>query len=374
MGTEPLLVAMTENSPLRVAHIDTEKTWRGGEQQVYSLIKGLAGRGIYNLAVVKKGGVLERRLRELKIPVLAINPWGEWDLISGFQIARTFSRHRIQVIHAHSSHAVALGALSTVLKSLPLVVTRRVDFPLSQNLFSRWKYSRAAKVIAISNRVKDVLRDSGIPPEKIQLVPSGVDFGRYEDVQAVSRKELGIPEDAILIGQVAALAPHKDQATFLKSLALLIPQNHRIWGILVGEGPLRKTLEELAKNLGIAKRIIFSGFKDNPLDYLKTFDLFCLSSIDEGLGTSLLDAMALRVPVVATNTGGIPDLVEDGITGYLAEPQDSGDLAGVISRVLLQPKDITHVILNNAQEKTRKFDINTTISQTLSVYQSLKFN
>lgn len=354
--------------PYRVAHVATERTWRGGEQQVFSLIDGLAQRGHWNLAVVRPDGELSRRLGER--PQFAVSPWGEWDLIEARRLRRNLLAEKIDLVHAHTGHAVSLAALATLGTRIPMLLTRRVDFPLATHPFSRWKYRRAARIIAISNGVRDVLRQSGVPPEKIDLVPSGIDFRRLAHLRPVARREFGWEDDVVIVGQVAALAPHKDQATFLRALAVLQPKNRRLRAVLVGDGELRAPLESLCRSLNLSEVVRFEGFRSNPLDYLSAFDLFCLSSREEGLGTSILDAFALRVPVVATRTGGIPDLVEEGVTGFLASPQNPASLAAAMERCLASGSNLAGV-LDCAEARAREFDVIHTVASVEAVYNNL---
>src|SRR5260221_12219576 len=131
---------------LRIAHVDTERTWRGGENQVTLLMNGLRSRGHENFAVVRKGGALEARASQSNFQVKPVSPWGEWDFISAHFFNRWLKAEKIDLIHAHSGHAVALAAFGSLGTNIPVVVTRRVDFPLSRNFLSRWKYGRAKKI------------------------------------------------------------------------------------------------------------------------------------------------------------------------------------------------------------------------------------
>jgi glycosyltransferase involved in cell wall biosynthesis len=286
-----------------VAHVDTERSWRGGQQQIFSLIEGLAKKGHKNIAFVRRGRPLAERLREIDCVVEEINPWSEFGFFTAGYIALRLRHHGVQIVHAHSGHAVSLAALATLRNRIPFVLTRRVDFPVASNLLSWWKYNRATKIISISDAVSRILTDSGVPAQKIEKVYSGVDFRRYDDVYPMTRTDMRIPEDSIVIGQVAALAPHKDQKTFLSAMKILHLKYPNVRAILVGNGPLEATLKRQSTALGLDGVVLFVGFKEGALRWLKSFDIFCLSSKEEGLGTSLIDAMALGVPIVATKAG-----------------------------------------------------------------------
>ncbi len=352
---------------LRIAHIDTERTWRGGEQQVFSLVEHLSRHGHQNLIIGRSSSALSQRLKAISQEVFEVCPWGEWDLWAAHLVNRKIRRRRIDVVHAHTAHGVALAALATLGTKIPIIGTRRVDFHLERNFFSQWKHERTSQFLAISKKVKEVLMSDGIPERKISLVPSGIDFSRFKNVSKASLSEMGFPPGTLIVGQVAALAPHKAQDDFLKAVAILKDKIPQLGVVMVGEGECRKDLEALAEELGISGQVKFLGFREDALRFLAAFDVFCLSSCDEGLGTSLLDAMALRVPIVATRTGGIPEIIEDGKTGYLSPPHQPTQLAEVLSKAI-EEKNGNHEILEQAYKKALHFDVNNTVTLTEAAY------
>lgn len=354
---------------MRIAHVDTERTWRGGQQQVLSLIEGLKAKGHQNFAVVRKGSALAERLAGV-CPLFEVDPWGEWDFIAAHRVNRFLKREKIDVVHAHSGHGVALASFSTAGTRIPVIATRRVDFHLAKNFLSRWKYRKLRKIVAISEGVKTILLQDGIPPNQITLIPSGIDFKRHQGIQPFSKEEMGVPPEAKVVGQVAALAPHKDQATFLKAIAILKEKDPRVRAVIVGDGPLRAELEELSIALGINSVVSFFGFREDALRCLASFDVFCLSSQEEGLGTSLLDAMALGVPIVATQVGGIPDVVQDGVTGTLVPPRDPERLAQALHSTL-QNTPYNKEQRQKEVARAKGFDISNTIEKTADLYQQI---
>jgi glycosyltransferase involved in cell wall biosynthesis len=358
------------NPSYRILHIDTERTWRGGQQQAFSLMRGLERRGHHNILIARKNSPLLKKAQEENIQTWAVNPWSEAAVGTAFRLSSRLLEQKIDVVHAHSAHAVMLARLITYGTPIPYVLTRRVDFQLQKNLISRWKYRGAAKILAISNAVEHALVRSGIPHEKIERVPSGVDFTRYDDVRAINRSQWGISAEALVVGQVAALAPHKDQETFITALARAVTIEPRLVGVIAGDGPLRKELEQQALELNLGEHIKFLGFVERPLDVMKGFDVFCMSSKEEGLGTSIIDAMALDIPVVATAAGGIPELIEDLKTGYLAPVQNAEVLAQKIIFALRDHAGRAGII-SRAREKAYEFDVQSTILKTELAYRSI---
>jgi glycosyltransferase involved in cell wall biosynthesis len=189
-------------------------------------------------------------------------------------------------------------------------------------------------VIVVSRAIGSVMQAAGLSGERLRLVYEGVPDRPASPGGRVALAELGVPEGAPVVGNVAALTGHKDHATLLEAMALLRAQRPEARLVILGEGELREPLEARTRALGLADRVIFAGFRRDLDRLLPAFSVFCLSSELEGLGTSLLDAMAYGLPVVATAAGGIPEAVDDGVTGRLVAPRDPGALARALAEVL----------------------------------------
>lgn len=320
---------------MKVCHLDTERSWRGGEQQLLYLALGLRAAADESLIAARAGSALEERAKAAGFEVFPLRPWSEWDPLCALKLKHALVKGRFELLHAHTAHAAALGALATAGTGIPLVIARRVDFHLSKNPLTRWKYKRAAKVLTVSAAIRDVLIEDGLPQDQVSVVYSGVDPARLEpNAPPASREELGLPADGPLVGQVAALAPHKDPLNFLRAVAELKKTVPGVHGVMVGAGPLEREVRAEVSRLGLKETVLLLGFRPDAHRLLRRFDVFVLSSCLEGLGTSILDAMALGIPVAATRTGGIPEMVEDGVTGTLAAPRDPRALAAAIARLL----------------------------------------
>jgi glycosyltransferase involved in cell wall biosynthesis len=186
----------------------------------------------------------------------------------------------------------------------------------------------------VSRAILGVLESAGVERERLRLVYEGVPEPARVPGGREALASLGVPQHAQVIGNVAALTGHKDHATLLEAMALVRARKPDARLVICGEGELRGALEARARALGIADRVLFAGFRRDLDRLMPAFDVFCLSSHLEGLGTSLLDAMALGLPVVATAAGGIPEAVEDGATGRLVAPRDARALADALAEAL----------------------------------------
>ncbi|MCC6696142.1 MAG: glycosyltransferase [Candidatus Hydrogenedentes bacterium] len=320
---------------MRILHVDEQSGWRGGEQQASYLIQGLIVRGHFCAIAGRRGSPFMARDHGGETVARVEAPFrGEADLWSAWILARAMRRLEIDLVHAHTSHALTYAVLACAFAGRGKVVaSRRVDFPPRSNAFSRWKYAQADALVAISHRIAEVMRAFGVSESKLTVVHSGIDPARM-DVEPLSREALGVPVDAPLIGNVAALVGHKDQATLIAAMPAVLRAQPHARLVIAGEGPLRGALERQIADLNVGHAVRLLGYRDDVPRLIKTLDVFVLSSSEEGLGTSVLDAMAACIPVVATRAGGIPEMVRDNETGLLAPIGDSSAFARAVTAML----------------------------------------
>jgi L-malate glycosyltransferase len=319
---------------LAVVHVDTARGWRGGQNQVLLTALGMAARGVLTEIVCRRGGELEARARAAGAAVRPISFRGDLWPAGILALRRRAAQAPACAFVLHDPHAVSAGLVANRLgRGRPLVAVRRVDFPLRGTL-SRTKYAACDRVIVVSRAIGSVMEAGGIAPERLELVYEGVPDRRPVPGGREALAALGVPDGALVIGNAAALTGHKDHATLVDAMAILRERQPRAWLVIAGEGELRGALEAQARALGVADRVVFAGFRRDLDRLLPACEVFCLSSRLEGLGTSVLDAMALGVPVVATAAGGIPEAVLDGATGRTVPPRDPRALADALAEAL----------------------------------------
>ena len=319
-------------------HIDTARTWRGGQNQVLVTVLGLRSLGHRTMLVAHPAGELRQRAAE-GMELLPLAPMTEMDLSAAWRLSRAIKQLRPDVIHAHDPHGVAMAALalsmSTQPTKPPLIAARRVDFNLRGSALSRWKYNQVDCFICASEAIRQILLSNGVEAARTVTVHEGIDLGRVAAATpAPLHEELWLPHGAPIVGNVAALVGHKGQKHLVDAAALVVRQVPDARFVIAGEGELRSALEHQIKHLGLEKHVYLVGFRPDILSLHKAFDIFVMSSVTEGLGTSILDAMASGRPVVATTAGGIPEVVEDGNTGILVPPRDHQAMADAIVTLL----------------------------------------
>jgi len=200
-------------------------------------------------------------------------------------------------------------------------------------------------------------------------VHEGIDVERVIATPAVNVHEaFFLPHGAPVVGNVAALVPHKGQRHLVEAARLVIQEMPDVRFVILGEGELREPLERQVHEHHLQKHVLLPGFRTDVIGCIKGFDLFTMSSVTEGLGTSLLDAMACARPIVATSAGGIPEIVEDGVNGLLVPPRDHAALADAIVRMLKDPARRQRMGDDGLARVTARFTVDRMVEQTAEVY------
>jgi glycosyltransferase involved in cell wall biosynthesis len=305
-----------------LTHINFAKGFRGGERQTQLLIEELSNRGYHQQIVTRKNSELANRLNGLKN-------------LKIIKISKPYILHISKVknsslIHAHETKGAQFAYCANLTYKIPYMVTRRVDNPIKNNFFNRAIYQNTMFTVALSNAIKrETLKVS--PNANIKIIPSAYSKLVVNDAEV---KNISLRfKDKFLIGNIGELDNnHKGQYYLIeamKKLALKYPEIHLI---LLGRGKDEQNYKEQAKDL---KNITFEGFVDNVGDYISCFDMFVFPSLNEGLGSILFDIMQANVPIIASNVGGIPDIITHEKNGILVEPKNSEAIFDTIEKLYL---------------------------------------
>ena len=356
-------------------HIDTARSWRGGQGQVRYTVMGLRALGHRTALVAHPEGELLERMAE-GMDLIPLAPRNEIDLAAAWRLSRVLKRLRPEVIHAHDPHGVAMAAtalsIAAPVPRPPLVASRRIEYRIARHSFSRWKYSQVDRFIAISAAVRNRLVADGVPAAKVEVVHEGVDVERIERLPAASVHEaLYLPAGSPVVGNVGALVAQKSQQTLVAAAAIVVRRIPDARFVILGDGELRAPLEAQIKHLHLERHVFLAGFRPDVLELMKDFDVFALSSTHEGMCTSLVDAMAARKPAVATAVGGVPEVVDDGVTGYLVPPHDAQALAARIVELLGDKTRRTRMGEAALERARRLFTVERMVNGTLAVYERL---
>jgi len=355
-------------------HVDTQRAWRGGQRQVLLTVLGMRERGHRALLIAHPEGELARRASEGH-DLVRMAPRTEVDLHAGWKLSRIIKQLKPDIVHAHDPHAVAAAALAlsfmTSGKSPGLIASRRVAFHLKGNAFSRWKYHQVDCFVAASNAIRQMLIDDGIDGARVVTVYEGIDLHRvHEEPPTNIHAELWLPTHAPIVGAVAALTQEKGHKYLIDAAALVVREVPDARFVILGEGDMRPALERQIKELHLDKHVLLPGFRPDVVSFIKNFDLFVMSSLAEGLGTSLLDAMACSKATVASDTGGIPEAVADGETGLLVPPRDHHALANAIVELLKNQERRERLGKAGLERVKRMFTAERMIEKTLETYRA----
>lgn len=362
------------NSPKpRILHISTADSWRGGEQQLAYLLEELQDR-CHQVVICAEGSEMQAHCEAKGYPHETAKKRISIDPGFARAIKKSCSDHQIELIHTHDSHAHSLSIIAASIfgNSVPIVVSRRVDFPIQKSWFSQFKYNHGhvKRILCVSKEIMRITAQGINDLSKLKTVYSGIDRHKFSPRSGKLRKELGIKEETFLIGNTSALADHKDYFTWIDAAEKALRMDPKLRFLIIGKGPKEDELSSYLrlKNLGDAVRMI--GFRKDIPQILADLDLFMITSKTEGLGTSIIDAFAAGVPVLATKAGGIPELVEDEKTGLLCEIEDASAFAERVIRLKSDP-ELRQKLKRGAAEKVKDFCKSKTADDTFAVYSDL---
>ena len=359
---------------MKVLHLSSEHSWRGGEQQMAYLILELQKLGVQSWAAVKENSVFEKWCGENKIPFVRLGFANDFDFPSAWKLKQFCKKEHFDLAHLHSSRSHGIAFLASLLgNKTPLVLSRKVDFRPKQNFFSRWKYNHSSikKIICVSDKIREIFGAALRHPEKCVTVYDGIDLERFagKGLRGIIRKELGIGDDEIIIGNIAAIAPHKDYFTFLDTVTIL---NEKIKAkyFIAGEGPLRKEIEKRIAALRLEKNVYVLGFREDLQNVFAELSILLYTSNEEGLGSTLLDAMAYGLPIVTTEAGGIPEIVKNGFNGLTAPVRNPQMLAEQVMR-MLNDQSLRETLVANGKKFVQDFSKEKMAERTREIYRQV---
>ncbi|MDO8757311.1 MAG: glycosyltransferase family 4 protein [Elusimicrobiota bacterium] len=364
--------------PRPIYHLDGEPGFRGGERQLLYLASALRARGREGVVCARAGGELEAQARQQG-----------FETFTGAALAIVLKARRAgAIIHGHTGHAAATAAWASW-AGVPAVAHRRVDFSVSA-LSARLKYGSVGKVICVSGAIADIMKSAGTPASKLVVVPDGLPVTaeeskwaavpptRFAPPQAAEREackkalanEFGFPQDSLLIGNLAALVPHKDHDSLLAAAVIVLLQRPNVKFLIAGRGPEEEQLFESIKRMGMLGKVILMGHRDNPEPILKALDIYVQSSWGEGMGSVLIEAAACGIPIAATTAGGIPEVVEDGATGLLVAPRHPEGMANNLIRLIDKP-ELRLRLAAEGRGRVSRFGLTRMANEMEEIYDSI---
>lgn len=359
----------------RILHISSPLSWRGGEQQIAYLQAELAVKGIFQIIVCPLDSVMESYCKEHNIRYVSVKKRSSVDLGFAKAVKQICVDENINLMHAHDSHAHTFGVLSKVFYNNPAntILSRRVDFSVKKSWFSTFKYNHTSikKIVCVSDAIKQIMLPAIADKSKLTVVHSGIDFAKFSTKKTSRlRTEYSLDPTLPIIANVGALAQQKDYFTFIDTAVILKQKGIKANFLGIGEGAQRAQIVAYAKDKGVADNFTLTGFRKDIAALFSEIDILLFSSETEGLGTTILDAFATKVPVVATDAGGIPELVKHLETGYLGKVKNPESLAEGVALLLNKPETKTQWV-ENAYRFVQNFSKAETAAKTLAIYREV---
>jgi glycosyltransferase involved in cell wall biosynthesis len=367
----------------RIVHTDIRRSgWVGENSRIFDLSRNLAGRGHRVWVAAPQTSLLLERCRAAGLEVWPhLAPVRGFHPVRYYRAARAFAdflrRERIDIVHTHASSDTWLAAAAVRMAYRPiLILTRHNTKRLKNSWLNRRLYRRCCrKVIAISESVAEVMVQAGLlPRDRIEVIPDGVDFDRFDPEKVfnrnVWRRKLGVPDGAPLIVDVSRLSRNKGHENLLDAAALILKQFPSARFAVAGKGDRRKKeLRQRTLQMGLDTHVQWLDQIEDVPGFLAAADVFLHCSLAEGLGTAVIEALAMKVPTVATAVGGVPDIVENGRTGLLAPAGDPGKAAEAVLELLRNPQRAAELAENERPEVLGRFSIERLVERTESVYR-----
>lgn len=367
--------SMAERRP-HLMQVVLSLTQGGSETLARDIALGIdPGRWRTSICALDAGGPLAAALGHGGIPVhiLGRRPGFDWRLIP--RLFRLFSREGVDVVQTHHLAPLIYSALAARAAGAALVHVEHDRFSFASAKARRRLRTLSTlchRVVVVGDDIYDYfVKAAGIPPDKLTVIHNGVDLRRYSAAPLRPRSALGLPATGRLIGHVARLDPAKDQYSLLQAFKRVLTVHPDTYLVMVGDGPLRQELASLAASLALCGNVVWLGRRNDVPDLLPHFDIFALTSVNEGLPIALLEAMACARPVVATAVGDVPTIIEHDTTGLLITAGDAKALADAVT-ILLDRPDHAGALGRSARSLVeRRFSLADTLSRYERLYESL---
>jgi glycosyltransferase involved in cell wall biosynthesis len=356
--------------------VDLETEWRGGQSQFLLLLRGLYERGHAAELLTARGSALGHRATKASVSVHYTSRH-RLRLDAAVKMYDLMSDGRFDLVHVNESHALTAAWLSRAHRRMPLLISRRVGFPLGQNYLSRARFGAASRIIANSNWVAEQALASGAPREKVSVIYEGVEIPQTAnvnmsvDLRSKARAKWGVSGSEQLLGCAGVLLPDKGQEWAIRALAQVRDEFPNCRLLLAGAGAYRTQLEALVDELQLRDAVIFAGFVRTMESFYRALDIFIFPALFEGLGTSLLAAMSYGIPSITYFGCALGEIVENGKNGLQVEPRNADALAAAI-RSMLKDQALAAQLGAAGREKIeRVFSAERMVEETVGLYREV---
>ena len=366
---------MKENTPPRILHVSTSRSWRSGEQQVSYLLEELKEQEWPSVLLGRSRSALRRYCKRHRIESVSFKKRGMGNVLLAREIARLCNKRPFDLIHVHDSRAHAAALLARWMGvRLPIVLSRLTMAPASLGWFTRRRYNHPAvkSIVCISEAVSQSLKPFIRNKTLLRVVYGGIDPSAFqaEVPHGRLRREYFVPDDFVLVGNVAALVPHKDVLTFLKAAKIMLKHNPRSFFVIIGEGPLRPELEKAIEKMELKDHVRITGSRNDLPEVMPQLDVLVSSSRTEGPATTVLNAFAAGIPVAATAAGSVPEMILHEQSGMLSPVGDADQLAKNVIKIL-ENETLRSQLVAGGKKKLERYHRKITAREMMNLYLEL---
>jgi glycosyltransferase involved in cell wall biosynthesis len=350
---------------INVLELEASKGWGGQEKRTVRVVNALDKSRFRVFYGVHADSALMKHKEEIDATMLELPITKSYNPFELYRVIKAIKKHNIHIISTHSGKDAWIGAIAGKLTGAKVVRVRHLLTPIN----SPASYNMSSRVTAIGEAVADYLISAGVKKEKIDIIHTGRDMDKYSPRVSYSlRDELNISEDALLIGIVAVLRAAKRHSILLEALEKL-PEGVKL--VIVGDGPQEENIRKMIDNLCLKNRVYMLGHREDVADILPSLDLFVMPSSQEALGSSIIEASACEVPVVVSRVGGMPEVVLDGESGYIFEPDSVDSLVEKLQLLVESKQKRVEFGKKGREYVVEKFSIEDMIQKTERQYETL---
>ena len=363
---------------MKICYVVSGDLWGGAEEQAFSLIKEIVENTDHSVDVITfNDGLFARRVQQIGVDVQVIDEKANNAFMLFRKIFFSLKGRSVDILHAHGLKEHLLAGLAGRAASVHRIVRTfhgrgMLSSSLKKNIDKFCSSFLADTLIAVSSELASHLVSRGFSDKKIKIIRNGINVDSLkENIHALPRdKQHFADETTFIFGVVGRLVPVKGHRYLFAAFKRLLENDCIVRLLVLGNGPLEQEYRNAVRDMGITEQVCFLGFVDNPLDYVVDFDAFVMPSLNEGIPLALLEAMGLGVPVIASRVGGIPEVVNDGSTGLLVEPQSVDGLYNACLR-LFRDADLRKGLATRAEKHIKDdFSAGKTVQETLALYCS----
>ncbi|HLP15879.1 MAG TPA: glycosyltransferase family 4 protein [Bacteroidota bacterium] len=367
----------------RIALICFSYSLGGLELSTLRLSETMCSKGMSTLLIVPPGSPFEERARATNVDTAILAPrWKYFDLATSLKLSRLLQEHRIEVAVLMRSQDINIASIASLFfPSIKLVFYQQMRSQYDKrDLIHTWIYSKLSLWISLTQSMKnEVLAFTRIPREKVTVVPLGTDLARFNPScfnSAEAREYFALPAEKKIVCVVGRLDPQKGQDVLLRAIPEVVKEHSNVLFLIAGEETerepgYRKYLDALCRDLGVGSFVRFMKFTDEVPKLMAAIDILALPSFSETYGLVLIEAMAMEKTIIATNAGGVPEIITNNKTGLLIAPHDEISLARALRRVLGDNELSRELARSGHTEALRRYDWNSCVDLLLNKVATL---